>query len=212
MDAAPDVGTAVAMYEQLCELRSSAGMKARKWLSNSPEVLSRIPVEDRTSQIDLDKNELPTIKTLGVMWLAQRDQFTFSVSSVDEDTTITKRMFLQHLAKVFDPLGSVSPFIVQGKLIMQELWASEVDRDDPINPALQSTARHWFEDLPQLTDVAVPRCIRKPARDVALHTFVDASSPAYGAVVYARSQDENGGGECHRSDCRQEPSCASEGD
>ena len=38
MDSVPDVRTAVELYNQLSELWGSAGMHARKWLSNEPEV------------------------------------------------------------------------------------------------------------------------------------------------------------------------------
>ena len=76
MDSVQDEGKGIQLYHQLAALWNKAGMHARKWLSNSPEVLSAIPVEDRASEIDLDSGELPTVKTLGILWLARR---TFSV-------------------------------------------------------------------------------------------------------------------------------------
>ena len=44
-----------------------AGMKARKWLSNSSEVLAAIPKELRAYEIDLN-DSLPAAKTLYVLW------------------------------------------------------------------------------------------------------------------------------------------------
>ena len=40
---------------------------------NLTEVLADVPVEDRASEVDLEKNSLPITKTLGVSWTAQED-------------------------------------------------------------------------------------------------------------------------------------------
>lgn len=45
------------LYRQLSRLWESAGMHARKWLSNSSEVLSNIPPEDRASEINLEEGK-----------------------------------------------------------------------------------------------------------------------------------------------------------
>ena len=48
MDSSPDVKTAVKLYRQLSQLWGSAGMSARKWLSNEPEVLHNVPSSIQT--------------------------------------------------------------------------------------------------------------------------------------------------------------------
>ncbi|XP_067676275.1 uncharacterized protein [Haliotis asinina] len=57
---------AIELYEQLSELWGNAGMCARKWLSNSPQVLQRVPIENKATEVDLGRNELPPTKTLGL--------------------------------------------------------------------------------------------------------------------------------------------------
>ena len=69
-------------------------MHARKWLSNSPEVLSAIPVEDRASEVDLDSGELPTVKIRGILWQAKEDIFSFHSNPPEENQILTKRSFL----------------------------------------------------------------------------------------------------------------------
>ena len=54
-----------------------AGFHVGKWISNEPEVIADVAEEDRTSAIDLEKRELPIIKTLGVPWAAAADEFFF---------------------------------------------------------------------------------------------------------------------------------------
>ena len=67
----------VDLYELLSELWSKAGKHTHKWLSNSPIVLSKIPLQDRVNKMNLNEESLPSVKTLGVMWIAAEDVFTF---------------------------------------------------------------------------------------------------------------------------------------
>ena len=53
LDSTRDNVSAVQLFHQLQGLWDKAGMKARKWLSNSPEVLTVIPQELRAFEIDL---------------------------------------------------------------------------------------------------------------------------------------------------------------
>ena len=52
----------------------------------------------------------------------------------------------------------------------------------------------WFEELRELTDVKVPRCLQldRKVESVTLYTFTDASGEAYGAVAFARYQYKDG--------------------
>ena len=77
MDSVLSEDQGIELYKQLSLLLSKAGMHARKWLSNSMKITAQIPVQDRKAEVDLDHNELPCAKTLGVWWLAQEDVFTF---------------------------------------------------------------------------------------------------------------------------------------
>ena len=56
-------------------------MHARKWLSNSPALLGKIPEADRVEIVDLDTRELPAVKTLGIVWDVRADKFTFKFMS-----------------------------------------------------------------------------------------------------------------------------------
>eukprot|EP00112_Aurelia_sp_Birch-Aquarium-sp1_P014563 Seg3156.2 transcript_id=Seg3156.2/GoldUCD/mRNA.D3Y31 product="hypothetical protein" protein_id=Seg3156.2/GoldUCD/D3Y31 len=79
MDSAADEDECIRLYRELSALWESAGMHARKWLSNSKEVLMQIPAEDRAAEVDLDKGNLPAIKTLGILWVAIGDIFTYKL-------------------------------------------------------------------------------------------------------------------------------------
>ena len=165
-------------------------MHAHKWLSNSPEVLSAIPVEDRASEIDLGSGELPAVKTLGILWRAKDDIFSFLSNSPEENQIITKRSFLRTIATLFDPLGFLAEFITRAKVVMQEIWRKGFDWNDELDGKVKSKVQSCYSDLHELLNLSVPRCFHigkhRDVQSMQLHVFSDASEAAYGAVVYAR--------------------------
>ena len=126
MDSVPSMKAAVELYSQLSQLWRSAGMYARKWLSNEPEVLQFIPSADCAKEVDLDRGELLPVKTLGVLWCPMDDVFKFQVNQPPDKHEHSKRSFLKKIATLFDPLGLLSPYTVRAKVLPQETWASGV--------------------------------------------------------------------------------------
>jgi len=55
---------------------------------------------------------------------------------------ITKREVLKESAKVFDPLGLLSPVTVKAKIFMQSLWQCSLDWDEPLSDKDQ---QQWLE-------------------------------------------------------------------
>lgn len=101
----------IELFRQLSELWAKAGMHARKWVSNSDEVMAIIPEEDRATEVNIRDNSDTVITTLGLQRNSTEDAFVIPATPVSSDYPITKRN-----ATVFDPLGLVSPFNVQEKL------------------------------------------------------------------------------------------------
>ena len=80
-------------------------------------------------------------------------------------------------------------------MLLQDMWTAGIDWDDELTEPLSIAARAWFAELYQLQQIQVPRCLWNEgtiADTMTLHTFVDASENAYGAVVYARCQNGDG--------------------
>ena len=80
LDSFPSASVAIDAQQQLIQLLQSGGFKLCKWLSNSTEVFEPVPEANKTQQVSLDVNSnqhctLPSSKTLGVMWLADKDVF-----------------------------------------------------------------------------------------------------------------------------------------
>ena len=118
------------MRKELMSLGDKAGFHIRKWISNIPEVLEDIRDSVRASEIDLQKNELRTTKTLGVLWSAKDD---------------TKRNVLKKTVTVFDPLGFLAPFVIHAKLLLQQVWLQAIAWDDELPESLKTKWERWFK-------------------------------------------------------------------
>ena len=176
MDSVLDEKQGIGLYRQLSCLLNKAGMHAHKWLSNSPTVLSKVPIQDWKSEVDLDRDQLPCTKTLGVWWLANEDIFTFREHVQDSNMLYTKRNFLKKIATLFDPIGFLAPFIIRAKMLLQDMWTAGLEWDDELTEPLASCARAWFGELEKLKKVRIPRCLQRKDRSLdsmSLHTFVD---------------------------------------
>ena len=121
--------------------------------------------------------------------------FSFSSKQPVDNVQFTKS-FLSKIATLFHPLGLLCPFIMKAKVLMQEIWTSGTDWDEPLETHIHDQASKWFAESTHLPNIKIPRCLREISDEVEvekkLHVFVDASQKAYAAVVYQRSVYQNG--------------------
>ena len=97
MDSVKTCDEAIKLYKELSEVWGKAIMYARKWVSNESEVLKEFSEEDRATEVNLKCGEFPSIKTLGILWKASDDIFTFKDTSnlCCKEDEHTKRSFLR---------------------------------------------------------------------------------------------------------------------
>lgn len=105
---------------------------------------------------------------------------------------MTKRSVLSFIARMFDPLGWLSPIIITAKVFMQELWAIRLDWDEELSSNLRSRWLNFRNQLDNVTTISIPRWFgtRASALAVELHGFSDASQSALAAVVFLRILNE----------------------
>ncbi|GBM88096.1 hypothetical protein AVEN_99788-1, partial [Araneus ventricosus] len=101
------------------------------------------------------------------------------------------------LGRIFDPIGFLGPFIVRLKLILQELWAADIDWDDKLPSSLDYKWQLWCSELKDLHCVKIPRYYLSDFNlcefiSFDVHSFSDASLAAYGTVLYLRGVTRNG--------------------
>lgn len=73
---------------------------------------------------------------LGLKWHPEQDIFEFSIQSITSSSK-TKREVLSAISRLFDPLGLINPILIRAKLIMQEIWATNLGWDDSSSIKLQ---------------------------------------------------------------------------
>ena len=75
------------------------------------------------------------------------------------------------------------------------MWAAGLEWDEELGDTLINTVGAWFQEPTVLTQLKIPRCLLEKGKavdTVTLHTFVEASENAYGAVTHARYSYQDG--------------------
>lgn len=85
MPSMDSMDKAIESRRQLTEMNDKVGFHVRERVSNLTEVLVVVAEEDRASETDWEKNELPETKTLGISKTAREDQFLFYYSPPPDD-------------------------------------------------------------------------------------------------------------------------------
>ena len=176
---------------------SDAGFELHKWHSNAPE-LEENPrdcindSEDTYAKQQLSANVSGEgSKLLGLKWDKVAD--TLAITFPQERAEPTKRGILGKLARIYDPLGLVSPTTLQGKFIYREACELKQAWDAPLPDALAVRWKRWESDLPE--NIVVTRTFspyREPINAVELHAFGDASGRGVAAAVYAVVRQNSG--------------------
>ncbi|XP_055543232.1 uncharacterized protein LOC129728796 [Wyeomyia smithii] len=122
----------IEIYKQLSEMLRRGGFGVHKFCSNSELVRKNIPIELQESQMNFEDADINSaIKTLGLIWNPTEDYFTYHVKTfaLQNSTTVTKRMVLSDIGRLFDPLGFLGPIITLAKILMQDLWRLKLNWD-----------------------------------------------------------------------------------
>ncbi|XP_076283630.1 uncharacterized protein LOC143210562 [Lasioglossum baleicum] len=179
--------------DQLISLLKGAGLHLRKWASNSAVLMSDSDPTDHGLAGGKTLQPDDSLKVLGVAWNPETDSFRFDVT-LENTAPQSKRAILSTIAKLFDPLGWVTPVVITAKIIMQELWRLNCEWDACIPSEIHAVWTAYFKQLPCLRQISLPRWINlgSSALSVELHGFADASNRAYAAVIYLRVTMQNG--------------------
>lgn len=116
-------------------------------------------------------------KTLGIYWSPTPDEFKFHLELPPLNQSPTKRSILSEIARLFDPLGWVSPVIIRAKLLLQRLWSKGIDWDDALPNDLEQSWLTLRTTLSDIQFIKMPRWINTTATMLSfqIHGFCDAS-------------------------------------
>ena len=113
-----------------------------------------------------------------------------------EEDSPTKRNVVGTFAKIYDPLGIVSPITVKLKIFFKKLWREGMEWDEPLSEKLRSEWSQLLRDLKEATPISISRCylssVTGDVEEISLRGFCDASVEAYAAVVYLKIKTTDG--------------------
>ena len=203
----------INLYESSKEIMKKGGFNLRKWMSSSQEVTSYINgreseshvskvcpmiVEDdqsfaKTAIQNSHVTDADDLKILGMKWDIERDRLTFNLRQLAETSNIsmcTKRNVLSFAAKIYYPLGMISPVTIMLKLFLQRLFVRKIGWDDIFADELKAEWERLIEILMKVQEISFPRFyfgeVKMKPLFIELVGFCDSSEEAYAACVYAK--------------------------
>uniref|UniRef100_A0A1B0D8P4 Uncharacterized protein n=1 Tax=Phlebotomus papatasi TaxID=29031 RepID=A0A1B0D8P4_PHLPP len=180
---------AIKLKNQIQEVLQEGGFRLRKWTSNSIQVLGTIDEADRAiSQEEVYDSK--SIMALGLNWTPGSDEFSIVIQVPEK--AMTKRQLLSETAKIFDPLGIITPVTIRFKIMYQKMWLISKDWDTALPEEVKNEYDKLRSEFGLLREVKVPRFIPCSDEEIELHCFSDASEEAYGVVIFARFKTPDG--------------------
>ena len=136
--------------------------------------------------IDLNNGiDLPKERALGVKWNIENDQLGFTVNLGDKP--FTRCGMLSMISQIYDPLGLAAPFLLKGKIILQDLHQNNYSWDDIVPSNFIKDWESCKVQLHLLENVVMKMFQTTRLCQISccsLHHFSDASQDGYGQVSY----------------------------
>ena len=180
--AAPSKDLALQKTQRLDEITDHAGMPNKGWTFSGDDVSLDFEIGGDQAEIE---------KVLGIFWSSLKDVFVFKVilkfgpdpshlvfTSEDLDRvllfiTLTRRILLANVARIFDPVGFLAPIILLSKLLMRESWCGgDVGWDDALPEDLTNRWISFLKSLLKLNDLEFQRSLWPEEEVVGLPSLV----------------------------------------
>lgn len=177
----------IKRINEVIHILGTAQLQLRKWVANNEKILQQIDA-DVSAQNTIILGKGVKTKTLGINWDSTKDVLMFNISEAKNTKAVTKRIILSEIAQIFDPMGLLSPCILEAKKLLQKLWLYKLSWDENVPQEVYVKWTKFRQQLPDISKLEIPRhAVIPKATKIQLHGFADASQEAYGAVIYIRS-------------------------
>ena len=123
---------AKGLQDEIIATLDKAKLPLRKWVSNDQTLVERLPPDMRGGDLVNLFEADSTIRTLGITWQPQKDHFKFTCTLPKINLPVTKRQILSEIAKLFDPIGWLTPITSKAKIWIQRLWTLGLSWDEAL--------------------------------------------------------------------------------
>ena len=105
----------------------------------------------------------------------------------------TRRGILSTVVSIYDPLGFLAPYVLNGKRILQEMCQHGIGWDEPLPNTLKPRLESWISDFVNMEKLNIPRCYLAVSfgepKEIAWHHFSDSSSRGSRQCSYLRAKN-----------------------
>ena len=152
---------------------------------------------------------------LGVNWIPEEDlivihttiDFSFNSSGAYDKPSLelmklsqlvpqdlSRRMVLQKVMSLYDPLGIISPFLLKAKILLRKTWELKLGWDDALPCDIRISWVQFFEQLCKVEGMKFDRALtpKEATGSPWLIIFSDGGNLAYGFAAYIRWKLKNG--------------------
>lgn len=111
----------IALRQQLVDLLKLGGFELRKWHANHPSILSDISCDHLVDIVNFDANNALIVNVFRLKWDPVTDSL-FIIQNLVTGSASYKRNIISHVARIFDLLDWIIPFLFNQKCIIQNMW------------------------------------------------------------------------------------------
>ena len=169
---------ATGLTKAIDDVLEKGGFQVKGWQSNGELYRTNDQKDGKDVIVPQGKQDA---KVLGMVWNNKDDVLKYKVEVPKHDTQqpkFTKRSVLSQVARIYDPIGFATPYLVRAKIGLQELWQKGLEWDDDLSPSDQLKWLLYFKEMEQLNQISFERylCPVAPAEPPTHVRFVAAKS------------------------------------
>ena len=192
LDSVQSPERALKRSKELGHLLHLGGFKVTKFVSNVPNLADRIDGSPQSTEPKVfASSKEESSHVLGLKWDHNNDTLVVSRGTSSTVTkSLTKRLVLSLVSKVFDPIGLVAPFTVGARLLLKDIWrVSGQHWDEKLPKDTVERFLEWSVELLKLTEITIPRSyFYGNFEHLELHMFGDSSQEVFSAVAFLRAR------------------------
>ena len=160
LDSVESTERALKRSKELVHLLHLGGFKLTKFVSNVPNLADRNDGSTQSTEPKvIASSKKNSSHVLGLKWDHNNDTLIVGRGTSSTVTkSLTQRLLLSLVCKVFDPIGLVAPFTVGALLLLKDIWrviGQHWDEESPIDTV--ERILEWSVELPKLAEITIPR-------------------------------------------------------
>ena len=112
MDSFPSLERAISVIVDVVQFLKTSEYNLIKFISILKHTTQEFPFKNKL--VNLDLNQTSTERTLRILWDSEQDVLRIKV--INKEVPNTKRSILSFVSSIFNPLGILTPALIEPKM------------------------------------------------------------------------------------------------